>query len=382
MVTGIAEPPAKDRTMNFPRSLKALVLSLVAGFSAQNAQAITPESGFWYNVNESGTGISIEITDNFLFMAAYGFDSAGNPMWYTAGNFMTNDRTFTSGLAAYRNGQAFGGLYNGPPQYLGDTGGQVTINFDPNDETKATISWFGRTYPIQRTDLFRSFYGTANNIHLTQRMLGEWSMVFDLYNRSTDYRAFPFFGDVLVFDLVDTASNPDFYDGCRPTNSLSGRCTSAMVAAHDAAGYYDSASGDQIFVVKDVPASGSTPAIYFAYYVAAGLTQFDGVMTIYNAGGNPSAGPFYPVRGFRTASRKYVVDGVGPNAVDPDDAKSRQPLEPASLAKAIRDSNGGVLPAGLTAAEVKARFDIDVERLGPAIKPLIERLEGERTRAE
>ncbi len=367
--------------LTFPRSIKALMLSVSVLFAVPAAQAITPESGFWYNVSESGTGMSIEITDNFLFLAAYGFDGLGNPTWYTAGNFMTNDRTFTSGVAAFRNGQPFGGFYNGPPTYLGDTGGTVTINFDPNDETKATISWFGRTYPIQRTDIFRSLYGTANNIHQTQRMLGEWTMVFDLYNRSTDYRAYPYFGDVLIFDLIDTAPTPDFYDGCRPTTSLSGLCTQAMVNAHDASGYYDSTSGDQIFVVKDVPGSGSANPIYFAYFVAAGLTQFDGVVSIYSPPATASAGPFYPVRGFRTASRKFVVTGTGPNGANPA-ADKVLPGEPVSLAKAIRDSNGGFLPAGLTAAEVKEQFGIDVNHLAAAIKPLEQRLQGTRVRKQ
>ncbi len=368
--------------LNLPRSLQAFALTFAALFAAPAAKAITPESGFWYNPNESGTGISIEITDNFLFLAAYGFDGLGNATWYTAGNFMTSDRNFTAGLASFRNGQSFGGLYNGPPTYLGDTGGQVTIAFDGNDETKATITWFGRTYQIQRTDFFRTAYGVVNNIHQTQRMLGEWTLVFDLFNRSANYQAYPYFGDVLIFDLIDTTTNPDFYDGCRPTNSLSGLCTQAMVDAHDASGYYDTVSGDQIFFVKDVPASGSTPAIFFAYFVAAGLTQFDGVVSIYNQGGSPTAGPFYPVRGFRSASRKFVVTGSGPSAVDPDQGKAMAGGTSGSLSKAIRDSNGGVLPAGLTAAEVKERFGLDVLHLAAAVKPLEQHMQSKQKRTQ
>lgn len=355
--------------LTFPRSLRAFALSVSALFAVPAAQAITPESGFWYNPNESGTGISMEITDNFLFMAAYGFDNAGFPFWYTSGGFMSSDRQYNGGLASFRNGQPFGGVWT-PPTYQGDTGGQVSIAFDSNDETKATITWFGRSYQIQRTDFFRTAYGTGNNIHQTQRMLGEWTMVLDLYNRDANYRAFPFFGDVLIFDLIDTASNPDFYEGCRPTNSLTGRCTSSALSAHDAAGYYDSVNNEQVVVVKDVPASGSSPTIFFAYFLSTGLTQFDGVVSIYSPPANGASGPFYPVRGFRTASRKFVVDGTGPNAVEPgDDGKSLN-TEPVSLAKAIRDSNGGVLPAGLTAAEVKQRFGIDVQKMASQLQPL------------
>jgi len=356
-----------------------VALFSLAVLIAAPARAITPESGFWYNIDESGTGISIEITDNFLFLAAYGFDNAGFPTWYTSGGFMTSDRQYTGGLAAFRNGQAFGGPWIAPT-YLGDTGGQVSISFDPNDETRATISWFGRTYQIRRFDIFRILYGAGNNIHQTQRMLGEWTLVFDLYNRSADYRAFPYFGDVLIFDLIDTSTNPDFYDGCRPTNSLTGFCTTAALSAHDASGYYDSVNNEQVVVVKDVPASGSSPPIYFAYFLATGLTQFDGVVSIYSPPATGSSGPFYPVRGFRSASRKYVVDGSGPNAVDPD-AKSAPGGESPSLAKAIMQANGGVLPEGLTAAEVKAQFGIDVSRMAKSLKPLEQRLQNKAPRS-
>lgn len=361
----------------FQRCMQALALTLSALVAAPAAQAITPESGFWYNVSEPGTGISIEITDNFLFMAAYGFDNAGFPTWYTSGGFMSSDRQYNGGLAEFRNGQRFGGLWVAPT-YLGNTGGDVAISFDPNDETRATITWFGRTYAIQRTDFFRSAYGIVNNIHQTQRMLGEWTMVFDLYNRDTSYRAFPFFGDVLIFDLVDTASNPDFYEGCRPTNSLTGFCTATALSTHDAAGYYDSATGDQVFVVRDVPASGSSGSIFFAYFASTALTEFDGVVSIYTPPATPGTGPFYPVRGFRTASRKFVVDGSGPNAVDPD--AGDKALAPVSLYKSILDSNGGVLPPGLTAAEVQQRYGMDVSKLATAVKPLEQRMQSNNRR--
>jgi hypothetical protein len=362
--------------LTFPRSLRAFALAVSALFAVPAAQAITPESGFWYNVNEPGTGISLEITDNFLFMAAYGFDNAGFPMWYTSGGFMSSDRQYNGGLASFRNGQPFGGIWTAPT-YQGDTGGQVSIAFDGNDETKATITWFGRSYQIQRTDFFRSAYGVGNNIHQTQRMLGEWTMVFDLYNSGPDSRALPFFGDVLIFDLIDTASNPDFYEGCRPTTSLTGECTSAALSAHDAAGYYDAPNNEHLFVVKDIPASGGLPTKYIAYFVVAGLTQFDGVISIYAQGGNPEAGPFFPVRGFRSASRKFVVDGTGPSSVD-DDSKSLR--EPVSLAKTILDANGGVLPAGMTADEVKQKYGIDVKTLGSRLQPLVQHMQNKRPR--
>lgn len=361
------------------RALQALALSLVVLFAAP-AKAITPESGFWYNVNEPGTGISIDITDNFLFMAAYGFDSGGFPTWYTSGGSMTSDRQFTGVLSEFRNGQVFGGFWSGMPTNIGNTGGTVSIAFNPDDETRATITWFGRTYQIQRFDYFRSAYGTTNNAHQAGRMLGEWSMVIDWYNRSSDLRPYPFYGEVLIFDLLDTAANPDIYEGCRPTTSLTGYCTSAALNAHDAAGYYDSTNNEQVIVVRDEQQSGSTPSKFFAYFLSAGLYQADGVMSIYSQGGNAGSGPFYPVRAFRTASRKYVVDGSGPNLL-PADPKSLEVASP-SLSKMVMDANNGELPKGLTADEVKALYGIDVKRMAQSLKPLEQRMRNKPARAE
>lgn len=361
----------------FKRSLKALLLACSSAALVPTAQAITPESGFWYNVNEPGTGISIEITDDFLYLAAYGFDAAGFPFWYTSGGFMSNDRTYSGGLAEFRNGQAFGAAWLREGDYLGNTGGQVNINFNPNDETRATISWFGRTYQIERTDTFRLIHGTANNIHQSQRMLGEWTMVFDLYNRPGDtYRAYPFFGDVVIFDVVDQTTNPDYYDGCRPTSSLTGECTTEALNKHDASGYYNAPTGEQIFVVADAYVTNPANDTFFNYFVKAGLTQFDGVMSITTRGQNAANGPFYPVRGFRSASANYVITGVGPNAVEDDSKAASTPA--ISLADSLKQMNGGNLPSGLTAAEVQKRFGMDMSKLAPLTKPIQDRMQVKR----
>ena len=77
---------------------KAL-LTFVLCFSFK-AEAFTPESGFWWNPNESGSGYAIEIQDNYLFVALYVYDEVtGDPIWYTAGTFLQGNALFDSELS-------------------------------------------------------------------------------------------------------------------------------------------------------------------------------------------------------------------------------------------------------------------------------------------
>ena len=51
-----------------------------------------------------------------------------------------------------------------------------------------------------------------------------------------------------------------------------------------------------------------------------GLNQFDGVAEIYPKNGEHN-NIFYPVRGFRTASRSFIETGVGPSQMAKSDGR-------------------------------------------------------------
>lgn len=343
------------------RVLASLALALTA---ASNAQAYTPASGFWWNPNESGTGIAIEIEDKLLFMAAYVYDTQGRPTWYlSAGNLTTSSsggstyyNVYNGNLDAYANGQWVGGPYYFP-QYFPNAGGPVQIVFNPSDETRATLTWGGRTTQIERLDYYAGFPAADKEI---QRMIGEWSVVIDAYTRGGDYSVFPYYGDVLVFDLINRDPTPDFFEGCRADTSLIGRCTSNALYYHDAAGYYDASRDEHVVVVTDAIQTSSSPAQYWAYYLELNTSDFEGVVEWYfgNDPNSPGNGPYYPVRGFRSGSRSFVLNnGAGPAAAA--DAP-KQAHTPRSLAKMIMDQNGGVMPEGLSAEQVQERYGIDV----------------------
>ncbi len=317
-------------------------------FMSSVASAFTPESGTWINNAEPGSGFLIEVQDNFLFFAGYLYATDGRPMWYTSQGTLTGNARFVGTLSTFANGQCLGCIWRLPTVSVG-AGGPIEIIFDT--EVAGRLTFGGRTIPITRYDFYLT--RTANDVK-TEMYLGEWQTIIDFSaNTSIGY---PFYGDVWVFDQVDRAPSPDIFDGCRPFNSLEGRCTSAAIAAHDASGFYQASSGDHYIVVNDDNTN-------FAYYVVkSGTYQFDGIVKICPKSLSnaitqclgSSSYRSYPVRGFRTASRTFVATGAGPS----DSEKTVAPTARQSLASMVANA-----PEGMDNAAVKARFGIDLGNL-------------------
>lgn len=271
----------------FHKTILAFTLIITA-----QVKAFTPESGFWWNANESGSGYSIEIQDNFLFIALYVYDEFGNPTWYTAGTLMGGNALFDSVLDYTYNGPCIDCNYTQPITILGERG-PITITF--LTETTATLQFQGAVKHIERFNFLLGDEAT--------RMLGEWQTVIDFSSTGVD---FPFNGDVLLFDITSFNNGTKFAEGCRPENSLDGFCTNFALDNHEAYTYYDYDENELIIVVDD------SNDFYLVYYLDQGLNQFDGEAELLPKFENPNNN-FYPVRGFRTASRSFVETGVGPN---------------------------------------------------------------------
>lgn len=335
----------------FAWSLAALLGSL-----ATSAHAFTPESGFYWNPAEPGSGIAIEIQDNILFLAGYVYDTQGRATWVTSAGAVTGNAGYSGTLDTFRGGQCIGCAYTANTP--NGSAGPVSITW--TSETVATFTWGGRTFPVQRFN-----YALGDK---TQIMLGEWQAILDIYGRSADYNAYPFYGEVMVVDLIDRTLDPDQFQGCRPVTSLSGFCTSAARAAHDLAGSFNTSTGKHVVVITDSVNNGVKT--FFAYYLTVGTDQFDGVFEICAQGAcGASNAALYPVRGFRSASNHFVQTGTGPSSADKAAAPARE-----GLAERIRAGNGGAMPAGLSVDEAKSKFGIDVTVLGADANRLTERL--------
>ncbi len=280
-------------------------LALVATFflTAQS-QAFTPESGIWWNPNESGSGYAIEIQDNFLFVALYVYDAAGNPIWYTAGTTLQGDALFDSDLNYNYNGTCIDCAYTEPLIIIGQRG-PITINFIT--ETTATIQFEGAVKNIER---FNFILGDE-----TDKMVGEWQAVLDFFDTGATQ---PFIGDVMLFKNTFIADGIKFVEGCRPENTIDGFCTNFALNNHNITAHFDYATDRLYVTVEDGQTNGTY--LLFDYVLSVGLDHFIGDVEVHEEGVYTNI--FYPVRGFRTASRSFVEEGVGPSKTEQPTQKS------------------------------------------------------------
>jgi hypothetical protein len=347
------------------RALAAVSFSLAAALAAP-AQAYTPESGTWWNPAESGTGIFIEVQDNFLVAAVFTGDAQGRPVWYNATKFLTGNALFDATLDLTTNVQCPGCAHPGRATTQVGAGGTIRLTFDPNDPTKATLRWGnGRTVPYERFAFYAKRPEDPSGIPAqATKMLGEWQMVLDFSENSTS--SFDFYGDVLVFDDYSFENNRWYFEGCRADNSQDGGCTQNALSFHSAAGYFDTASGLHSIVVDD---SSSNFVLYLA---DMGTNSAEGEITVYPKGTNPANYTSYPMRTFRTASRTFVQEGTGPS-------KAVREAANASLGLADRLAAAGIVPRLVGKSGNASRFDR--EALLPEIQALETKLEAKKVSA-
>ncbi len=288
----------------------ALLLAGVAVFTTDAVHAYEPESGLWWNPAESGTGYAIEVQDDLMAVTIYGGSSTGQAKWYIAAGRLDGNAYFEADLLGFHAVQPMGGSYPGEP--LPDPGyGRLKIVFNSQDNRRATLYWpNGRAVPIQRQEFYFVRPEDSPGVQsTTTRMLGEWQVSIDLASSDA---AYPFSGDVVVFDdyYRDNAKQRWYYEGCRPDDAQVGGCSSYALNNHDAVGYFESPTGLHVNLVKDGFYNG---AMWYALYVfKMGTNDGSGEFTLYPQGGNPDNWTTYPARTFRSASRTFVQEGVGP----------------------------------------------------------------------
>jgi len=123
-------------------------LCVISMLCMQTALALAaPQSGWWWNPNESGRGFSIEVQSNILFMAGYLYESDGRSTWLSSGGAMLNDTTYQGSLQAFKNGQTLTGQYKANTP-ITPSPGNISLQF--SDTSHGTLTWSGGTIPIER----------------------------------------------------------------------------------------------------------------------------------------------------------------------------------------------------------------------------------------
>ncbi|HYC37953.1 MAG TPA: hypothetical protein VEC19_16100 [Usitatibacter sp.] len=110
-----------------------------------------PESGWWWNENESGRGFFMEWQNGWLDIAGYMYDDAGNPVWYlTVGEIggTAANRSFNGTWWSYTGGQALFGPWRQNTRSNPNVA-PVTITFSGPDTALMTLP-NGRTTNLKR----------------------------------------------------------------------------------------------------------------------------------------------------------------------------------------------------------------------------------------
>ncbi len=135
------------------RSIAVSIISCFIGLSfilSHNAYAFDGKSGWWYTPGKDGTGVSVEIQGNTVFVALFTYyDDTGLPFWMTGyGNIEKNVETrqgntdvFT-GTLNYWSGWPLGTSYYEPTSYRF---GSIKITFFSDDEAEITYTIEGFT---------------------------------------------------------------------------------------------------------------------------------------------------------------------------------------------------------------------------------------------
>lgn len=344
--------------------LKALLLTLAAtGLLATGAHAYEPESGLWWNPAESGTGFTIDLQDDFMAVTIYGGGSNGEAKWYLAANRLDGNAYFEADLLAFSGVQPIGQPWHG--EGIPESIGRLKIVFDPDDNRRATLTWpNGRSIPIERQEFYfvrpEDRAGVQSD---TTRQLGEWQVSIDLSQSDADY---PYSGDVLVFDDYGEDELGWFYEGCRPDNAQVGGCSSYALNNHDSVGFFEVPTGLHITLVKDGVFNGRM--WYALYTMKMGTNDGSGDFILYPEGGDPDQRASYPARTFRSASRTFVQEGVGP-------AKRNSVGNAGGLAAQLA-AQGVVLEPNGKSGRSETGSRVDLKALAPRIRVLEQRLQG------
>ena len=107
----------------------------------------SPESGWWWNPDEPGTGWYLEIQNASAFVAGFLYDDRGQASWVSASGPMSSTRSFTGTLVRCAGGQTLGGAYQ-PATCSGDQG-TVAVSFSSPVAATMTLP-SGRQVTIKR----------------------------------------------------------------------------------------------------------------------------------------------------------------------------------------------------------------------------------------
>ena len=293
----------------FPYLIRSL-LGLILLAATCRAGAVLPDSGWYFNPNESGRGFNIEIQGNTLFMAGFMYDTAGNDIWVVSGGPMSSDRTYSGGAITLPRGQPLGGSYVAPTVV---PFGNASITF--TSPTTANITVNGYNFSVTRQQFGFDFTST------TQPLLGEFGFV-------TGNAALPvYFGDRISFTDTKTLNGSLYAVGNR---------TGEFGANNIAIGQYSPSLGQWNILLDSSPSYYSFYTFTFSGFNLAEGTESTFLKTDMPSGGLNTVGNRYKSAQAAAGANapgvtKAMAIGTDSYAAAKALAQTAYQLEPAQL---------------------------------------------------
>ncbi|MGH8851087.1 MAG: hypothetical protein ACREYD_08840 [Casimicrobiaceae bacterium] len=287
--------------------MRIIAASLAALVYSGISIAAQPDSGWYWNPDESGRGFNIEIQNNVLFMAGFVYDASGNPTWFASGGPMNSDHSYTGPAFQTIGGQPLGGPYRVPTIV---PFGTASITF--NTTTQATIAVNGYTFNVVRQEFgvdFTSVY---------EPLLGEWSI--------TQGAPGIWFAQRILFTGTLLSNGATFAAG-----HMTGDTTRVAVGQFNAGTWgvlldsspsyytlyafsYDGVNlveGQSSVYLKGTSPTGSLPAVGFKTKSAQAAAGLDAPGTIYEIG-PPKPGAMATTRGDAELAAAIAKQAPGP----------------------------------------------------------------------
>ena len=292
------------------RFIRATLVALLA-FASLQARAMWPDSGWYWNPNEPGRGVAIEVQDDKIFLAIYTYDTGGAPIYYYAAGRMNDDHTYVGDLYRTSNGQCIGCSARPATSTLVGT---VGVSFSSPEV--ATISALGSTLVLQRFDF------SETNLSNPQALYGEWATT----EGDTAASAPQYFGDRITLNAAgSTAGTATGSVTGSPANFAAGSCAS-----------------------RNACSIGVRSGAYDVYYLfaMAGFNRAEGLVQVVNQGASPVTGAGIPFVMQRTKTGAKVRTGAGPAMTKELQADARD----ATMMAAKADASLKARPDAETAA--------------------------------
>lgn len=90
-----------------------------------------PETEWWWNPAESGSGYSVEVQGENAFVVAFMYNEAGDPVWYFTAGPMSSPTHFEGDWLQFSGGQTLAGAYRSPPVTVRDSPRRFRSRPDP-----------------------------------------------------------------------------------------------------------------------------------------------------------------------------------------------------------------------------------------------------------